>query len=153
MMGRPNFFCFLVNVSMLLGISRPLQLVKGFVIDTRLSKRIPVSLFSTQSENAKTRKPTQRKGPNTGGLRRLPVVKSPVELLNKSRREAQRVKANTYVKILWARMRWIFYSFFFTFVFVSLSGLQGHQECSRPSAKACYRSPKHADAKLMSSIT
>lgn len=83
---------------MLLGISRPLQLVRGFVIDSRVSHRISATLFSTPAATAAARPPTQKKGPNTGGLRRLPVVKSPVELCNRSRRETQRVKADADIK-------------------------------------------------------
>lgn len=52
--------------------------------------------FSTTSNNNNAQK--GKKAKNTGGLRRLPVVKSPVELMNKAARDAQRVKADTYVE-------------------------------------------------------
>jgi len=45
-----------------------------------------------QSNQAVAKK--QKKEPNTGGLRRLPVVKAPAELMSKARREAERVKAD-----------------------------------------------------------
>ena len=74
--------------------TRSLHQRNEFLVAASSIHRHPVSLFSTKaSDNAA--KPPKRKGPNTGGLRRLPVVKPPVELMNKARRDAERVKADT----------------------------------------------------------
>jgi Predicted GTPase len=43
-------------------------------------------------------KQTKNKESNTGGLRRLPVIKSPAELINRTRNVAKRVKADVTVK-------------------------------------------------------
>ena len=66
------------------------RLVQGFKASPlRKQARVVSARFST-TDNAQ-----QKKAKNTGGLRRLPVVKSPVELMNKAKREAERVKADT----------------------------------------------------------
>ncbi|CAB9503997.1 Nucleolar GTP-binding protein 1 [Seminavis robusta] len=79
------------------------HLVKGFTpLSTRIlsSRQVAVlmpssALFSTTSHKNDSKRSQFR---NTGGLRRLPVVKSPVELMNKARTEAERVKADTEMK-------------------------------------------------------
>ena len=88
--------CLLVAISMIC-----IRLTKSFSIETRLhrtfSRRSRPSYphFSTTSGNDVSQR--RQKAKNTGGLRRLPVVKSPVELVNRARREAQNVKADRSV--------------------------------------------------------
>ena len=93
--------CLLATVFMLC-----IRLTKGFRTSETVTRtrnfvqpeRRLSPLFSTTSKNNNAvPKPKREKAKDTGGLRRLPVVKSPVELMNKARREAQRVKADTYV--------------------------------------------------------
>ena len=51
-------------------------------------------LFATRASDNASAPPKKKKGPNTGGLRRLPVVKPANELLSRARRDAERVKGD-----------------------------------------------------------
>ena len=55
-------------------------------------------LCSTASSNVPKQSNAPKPNSNTGGLRRLPVVKSPNELANRARKECLRVKADTSIK-------------------------------------------------------
>lgn len=77
--------------------SSKLHVVKGFAPALATGRHV-LALFSATANNNNTERPQgQQKAKTTGGLRRLPVVKSPVELMNTARREAQRVKADRCV--------------------------------------------------------
>jgi hypothetical protein len=73
-----------------------LNLVKGFTPALATRSQV-LALFSATTNNSNTERLQGQKAKTTGGLRRLPVVKSPVELMNAARREAQRVKADRCV--------------------------------------------------------
>ena len=51
-------------------------------------------LFATNASDNAATPPKKKKGANTGGLRRLPVVKPANELLSRARRDAERVKGD-----------------------------------------------------------
>lgn len=63
----------------------------------RLHQRLFLSATATKSSDP-TRS-QQKKSSNTGGLRRLPVVKAPDELLARARKTAYKVKADRYVSM------------------------------------------------------
>ena len=67
--------------------------------DTKSSKK-PNSKQQSQSKSA-----SSKKNVNTGGLRRLPVVKSPTELINRSKKAAYRTPADKNVKNARTRAR------------------------------------------------
>jgi nucleolar GTP-binding protein len=60
-------------------------------------------LFSTRSSSSTSAAANAR--PNTGGLRRLPVVKPPNELVNRARKEARKVRPDREVKNARTRAR------------------------------------------------
>ena len=62
---------------------------------TRFHQKRFLSATATASSDAP--KQQQKKSSNTGGLRRLPVVKAPTELAARARKAAYKVKADRYV--------------------------------------------------------
>jgi len=63
----------------------------------RFNQRLFLSATATTSSDPPRRQ--QKKSSNTGGLRRLPVVKAPDELVARARKAAFKVKADRYDKI------------------------------------------------------
>jgi hypothetical protein len=55
-------------------------------------------LFATATASEPPRS-LKKKSSNTGGLRRLPVVKAPNELVARARKTAYKVKADRYVRL------------------------------------------------------
>lgn len=73
---------------------------------TQRSRPVNIFVFSTTRATTTTTRATGAKpASNTGGLRRLPVVKSPEELINKAKRVALSVKADKDVKNVRNRAR------------------------------------------------
>jgi len=64
------------------------------------------ALYSTSSSSSDAPPATQKPMPaNTGGLRRLPVVKSPVELIDRAKKATRKVRADKEVKNIRNRAR------------------------------------------------
>jgi hypothetical protein len=74
-------------------------------VASRIIRPLGVSCFSSASPQQQ-HQPTGEKIKlrNTGGLRRLPVVKSPTELMNKAAKAPKRVKNDAYVYFPWLAM-------------------------------------------------
>ena len=67
-----------------------------YLFSSSPSKLQEQSLDQTSKKNNNNNKKSTRLS-NTGGLRRLPVVKSPIELMDKARKVPKRVKNDLYV--------------------------------------------------------